>query len=135
MIKYIYQGQVMTYEHDITGLVEMSTDYNCQQMAHVELSAEQSKFHANNPNATVREVWDMQLHHEPQISPDKQREQAYENEPVIMLDGKLRTCDFIRGLISTYELLSDTERVEQLFVLWLAGREEIKTKYPDVENL
>ena len=69
------------------------------------------------------------------ISPKDIREQSYENEPIIMWDGKLRTCDSIRGLIRTYELLSDTERVEQLIVLWLAGREEIKTKYPDLENL
>lgn len=67
----------------------------------------------------------------PELTADEKREQAYENEPVIMWDGKLRTCDFIRGLIRTYELLADTEKVDQLIVLWLAGREEIKTKYPE----
>jgi len=66
------------------------------------------------------------------IPPAELRERAYENEPIIMWDGKLRSCDFVRGLIRTYELLADTVKVEELIVLWLAGREEIKTKYPEV---
>jgi len=64
--------------------------------------------------------------------PAELRERAYESEPVIMWDGKLRSCDFVRGLIRTYELLADTVKVEELIVLWLAGREEIKTKYPEI---
>ena len=67
----------------------------------------------------------------PVLTPEEQREIAYANELIIEWDGKLRTCDFIRGLVRTYELLSDTAKVEQLIVLWLAGREAIQSKYPD----
>ena len=65
------------------------------------------------------------------LTPEQQREQAYENEPVIEWEGKLRTCDWIRDLIRTYELLSNTETVDALLVLWLAGRADIQAKYPD----
>lgn len=66
------------------------------------------------------------------LTPEQQREQAYESEPVILWEDKLRTCDWIRGLIRTYKLLSDTERVDTLLQLWIAGRAEIQNKYPDL---
>ena len=69
------------------------------------------------------------------LTPDEQREKAYENEPIIEWDGKLRTCDFIRGLVRTYELLGNTEKVDQLITLWLEGREVIQLKYPDNDTI
>ena len=65
------------------------------------------------------------------LTPEEMREKAYETEPVIECEGKLKTCDFIRGLVRTYELLGNTEKVEQLIALWLVAREEITLKYPD----
>lgn len=68
-----------------------------------------------------------------ELSNEEMREQAYATEPVIMWEGKLRTCDFIRGLIVTYGFLG-SDKVEELKELWLEGRVVIKTIWSDDEQ-
>ena len=68
------------------------------------------------------------------LSNEEMREQAYATEPVVMWEGKLRTCDFIRGLIVTYQFLG-SDKLEELKELWLEGRVVIKTMWPETETL
>lgn len=131
MKKYIHMGQVLTYPKDISESVEVSTDYNEQQSKYVELSAAQSAFHEANQTATVREVWEMVLSVPEAIAPSKLRELAYASEAVIMWDGEMRTCDFCRGVLFSYELTENTTRHAELKALWMAARTEIQERYPD----
>ena len=68
---------------------------------------------------------------EVEISAQEKREIAYLNDPVIMWDGKLRTCDFCRGILWKYTVLENTEKYNLLKPLYIEGVEAIQTKYPD----
>ena len=132
MKNYFYQNNITQLDYVPQGYTT-SNNFDDRFTSFVELTEEQNTFFVNNPTANVFEVRDCEMKPTPTpepIDPKEQREQAYANEPIIMWDGKLRTCDFCRSLIVTYQLLQDS-RENELRVLWLAGRQEIQNKYPE----
>ena len=133
MKNYFYQNQITQLDYVPKGYV-VSDNFDDRFTSFVELTEEQNTFFANNPTANIFEVRDCEMMPTPMpehIDPKEQREQAYATEPIILWDGKLRTCDFCRALILTYQLMEDS-RENELRALWLAGREEIQNKYPEI---
>ena len=135
MKNYFFQNQISPLDYVPQGYV-ISTNYNDRMTCFVPLTDEQEAYLNANPTANAMQVYycgNVPQPILPTIDPEEQREKAYETEPIIMWDGKLRTCDFCRALIVTYQLLQDTREAE-LSGLWLQGRLEIQNLYPDAEN-
>lgn len=65
------------------------------------------------------------------LTPEKQREQAYQNEPLINWDNEMFSCDNFRlERLSPY-FFTQNPRYEEALTVWLSAREEIQNKYPD----
>ena len=67
----------------------------------------------------------------PEPTNEERREIAYATEPIIDWEGKMRTCDFVRGLIFTYTVVGDNDKRVELVEKWIQGREVVKTMWPD----
>ncbi len=135
MKNYFFENRIWTFETQLGNGYKVSTTFDDRFTAYIPLTDEQNAFYLANPTASIFEINRCELNPivepiVPTIDPREQREQAYATEPIIMWDGKLRTCDFCRALIVTYQLLQDTREAE-LRGLWLQGRNEIQNKYPE----
>ena len=134
-MKYILNNRIVDFGKDISKTIELGKELSDNWSKPVQLTSEMEQFLSNNPNALVSEIWNCKLN-DPivmaVVTPAKQREQAYANEPIIEWNGELLTCDNARlNHMSAYFYSDQTEKFEALKALWLQARTEIQTKYPD----
>jgi hypothetical protein len=130
---YFYATIILGFEGELPQGFPLVDSFSKRNQGCFPLTSEQTTYYIANVNATILQVYycgNVPQPIVPTIDPKEQREQAYATEPIIMWDGKLRTCDFCRALIVTYQLLQDTREAE-LRGLWLQGRNEIQNKYPE----